>query len=966
MRLFRLHKKAIGTIIASSLLFSSSVYAAVGGQNDGVGFSAPATELEIKALKEQFTSGDARNTLAANLLSKNYKLNEYELVILGETLRKELNEKNSAQTPTVTTMLKEHLPAYHWIVQNELKDAPQVAEAPKQEQKTQQQQSSSPSQQAQNMLNMIQALQNTGAATEKEPGIVPQQSYAQAAEQARTPQAKREAFSLLNVHPGGDYLPSTENTQETSVTPESEFLASEASERVAGPTNAPVGNENAAVASNTDLIEMANDAILAQQAKENKDFYIYGIHTLDYVKEHGTGNVPLRTDVTDDNGNYYVPKVTEQYQLEHAFEIGFGTRIGEFADIMLGVTIKNEDGLIGGRGTKWEFSSFHIVPRIKNPINGIKNETGVEIADGGRQLGVPIGHGTSIIGDTSDGDIGLVAQSKTGKVTISRQSGLQLNDNKGRYYFGLGKLSLAFSTYTLQLSECKAAHIGYRDHDQSLVFVVGRPQEAQEGGTNSYGQQTKGTYEKILVGAQYVTRNLLPNVQLAFNWAQTTPKGDLSNPNGAEKVKTSVYSVAFKSENMNDTEFQGEIARSVNSVEGGNTITGNADYLDISHRFSNRLSGTLHAVNIDGTFDASSLVEDRTGDYLYTTNQGDGKADYMYEKGQRGFDLGLQYNFPEDASIAFGYSRYPMTKNGNSMSDIFLAGNKSWAITDSDGNTTGELSVQQRFERRSVSNEDFNQNTSATTISGRIEPWKNAEAEANYQRIEDNAEGNQRRFDFSFEQNFYPLERVTITPKIEYQNKKGEAGRRDDSNAVDSSTLIYSLAIGYEIIPDELTITLLGSKEKYDVNQSEISQETGAKVDGEKRDILGVGLGLSWEPKAIPGLTASVSYRKDKVHYFTPEDDMSHQDIWEYSLEYSKPLGHNVKAAISYDYRTARDHAKPKYDEVTRTVSVSIDAAISKKSTLRLEHSYESEYKPLDPKATYSTQTTVARIYNSF
>ena len=49
---------------------------------------------------------------------------------------------------------------------------------------------------------------------------------------------------------------------------------------------------------------------------------------------------------------------------------------------------------------------------------------------------------------------------------------------------------------------------------------------------------------------------------------------------------------------------------------------------------------------------------------------------------------------------------------------------------------------------------------------------------------------------------------------------------------MDSSTLVTSLTVGYELIPDQVTVNFLVSKEKYDIIESEIDKATGKKIDG--------------------------------------------------------------------------------------------------------------------------------------
>ncbi len=947
-------------LLGAALAFFLAVGNAFSATLDEMDFITHVDAETIQALKQPYLAGEAKHPVPARLLAKDYALNEYEVIMIGEDLRNELENKPQSKTaPTIWNVIQKYGNAYRLATQ---RDVPA-----KLNKSSENQQPSS----LDNIQSYIDAMERIANKDEDAP--VPEQSpisektpeqYAEQASKATTPEEKRAAFSLLDIDLTGN-ANNTESLPDNAaeVTPSTEFNRTMAGKLEPSENVSPPDGQKTDGSDMAELIQMATDAIIDKQTEKAKNYYVYAYHTLDYIDEHGSGNIPLRTDVVDDHGNYYQPVVTDQYQLEHALEVGIGTTIADSIDVLFGITVKNEDGIIGGKGTTWRFSNVRIVPRAEGlRLKKIKNATGIDVSEGGKELGLDIGHGTRIVGRTDDGEIGLLARSETGKMSLSRSGGLQVENMNGKYFFNIGKLSLDFSTYTLQLSDCKAIELGYIDDNHSLIFIAGKPHSSHDGSEDG---KTIGRYNRFLYAAQYIAKKLIPNMELAFNFATSNDTGSIAHPNGAVRGKTTVYSIAFQSGELPDTQFQGELAHSVNQ-SGDKSYSGNADFLDVTHRFSKRMSGVLHAVNIDGTFDASSLVEDKTGEYLYTTNQGDGKADYLYDKGQRGFDLELQYVFPENAAISFGLSRYSMTTNGNAKTDIYLGGQKSWSINDEDGNQIAEIGVQQRFERLKVSDTKYIQHSSTTTVSATGRPWKDAVAETNWQRILDNAEGNQSRFDFSLEHNFYPLERVVITPRIEYQRKKGDKGLSANSSEMDSTTLVNSLSIGYEIVPDELTVNVLFSKEKYDVRASEIDKATGRKVDGENRRVTGAGIGLTWEPKKIPGLTAEISYRKDKVEYITPAPDLSHQNIWEYSVEYSQPIGKNIRAAISYDYRAARDRAKPIYDEVTRTASVSLDASLGQNSTLRLEHSYESEYKPLDPKANHKTQTTIARIYNSF
>lgn len=724
--------------------------------------------------------------------------------------------------------------------------------------------------------------------------------------------------------------------------------------------------------------------------KEAKKFFVTVYHQLYYVDEHGEGNIPLDTNYRDDTGNYYQPVVTNQYQLEETLGFGLGFRIHKALDMILGIEITNEKGSIFSSGAKWGFSNvmfdFHPERLVsydklhpgKIKLDAIKelDDNGIVIRDGGRFVGKRLGHSTVIGTDTQTGESAIQIKDGTTQLSYSQAKGATLSSYKGRYYIGFGKVSLGLSSYTLQMTDVKAIQAGYRDRDQSLLFIYAKPKSKREGYISN-NESVAGQYNRYIKAFQYTNKKLFKFMDVAFNFAQSKDSGSLSNPNGAMPSKTTVYSLVVQSKNMNNTSFQGEFAHSkndynINSNSDDYKTTGNADYFDITHRFSDKLSGTLHLINIDGTYDASSLVEDRTGDYLLTTNQGDGTPDYIYKPGQRGLEFGLSYNFGNNASLAFGWERYTTTttldENGNpvSKSGLFLSGAKGWEIKNSDGDTVGEIQLQQRFERNKNSTRTVAENISDTTISYDGSPWKGGQVQSTYQREINNYDGNTSRFDLEVAHPFYPLKRVTVTPRMQYSKKKGASGISETSSEINTTTLINSLTIGYELIPDELTINLLLSKEKYNVLASEIDKSTGAKVDGEKRDIFGKGIGLAWEPKKIPGLSMGVSFRKDKVHYYTPEDRISNQDVWEYTISYERALSDKIRASVSYDYRNARDKIQPLYDEVTRTVSIDFNANIAEDQIITLRHEYEKEYKPLDQASNHATRTTVLQMTNRF
>lgn len=969
---------------------------------------SPASAEEVQTVRQYFTGDKTDSFIPMNLLSKGYDLNEYELLLASEFVKKDVASKISNDNEKIDAIkdLVNLQTAHEKEFENIFDKLPEEIQEKNENIKDGRNYSynsttpaDSPNTSAyvppdaeRQTKELLQRLKDSGMPTVRE-GETPyanggsqpitinvpnnyQQQIQDNIDNSKTPEELAENISLINIRTAPAFQTSTgDNVYINAQSPVTDFVNSDKDNVLSGYQNNSNGTSNFLKSDKMDNWDanMLNDIINAQLMQEEqkaKNFYLTFQHDIYFVDEKGEGSVPLDMTNLDDNGKAYKSSIVDQYQLEETLTIGLGVRVHKALDLILGIVAKNEDGALFKEGTKWEFGNvlFKFHPERLNKIEAQKlNSEGIVIKDGGKYIGKQLGHETSIGTDVTTGDTAIRAGDAS--LSYSQENGFEFANKGSKYYVGFGKLSLNLSSYTLQLSDCKAVEVGYHDNNESFILLYGKPKSEKEGTEDSQGNKLKGTYPSKLFAAQYATNKLLPNVALSFNFAQAKDYGSLNNPNGATHGKTTVYSLAFKSNNQSNTSFEGEIARSVNNYDIDNpnskSITANADYLDLSHKFSQRLSGNLHLVNIDGNYDAGSLVQDKTGEYLLTTNTGDGYADFLYKTGQRGMDLTLNYVFPENASLAFGLTRYSQTTEGNSKTGIFLSGNKTWSLTNAYGDNRGEIGLQQRFEYRDVSNKDYINKVSETTLSYQGSPWEDGEATVEAQKLFDNAKGNESRFDLSVAHHFYPLSRVSITPKVEYQRKKGSEGL-DEKDAMDSTILVNSLTIGYELVPEEVTVNLLVSKEKYNIIESEIDEATGKKIDGEKRNVLGVGLGLVWKPKNIPGLTAGVSYRRDKVDYFTPTVDRSIQDVWEYSLEYSRPISDNIRASISYDYKSAKDKLKPIYNDITRTVSIDISASISDHTSIDIQHSYESEYKPLDASANRKTRTTVIKMTNKF
>lgn len=959
-------------------------------QDDTSVLMQPASMEDVQKIQECISDTGVQSFVAQNLLLKGFSLTNYEMLIMSELVKQEIqkagdSDQNIQKINELVELQNKYIDDYAELFNHE----PQgVVKANKTVEK-EKEQSNNPF----GKFAATSGAQETPTATGSAPtttsntSYVPQPTFDQAkikemaakyginigeseakdaaqdAEDYQNDFASagsgedlNEAMSLINIRTKA-FKNNPNYRYENPINPildlNDEKL--QMGERITE-TDYESEDYKAHIRSIQELIDKAADI----EDKKIKHFFLTFAHSLYYLDSGTEGNAALDTSIRDDNGNLYQIAVEDEHEVQEALEIGFGTRIFRAIDLIVSVVAENENGTLGQDGTSWDFGNVFFKFHPERMTKGLKARMDSEgiIIDGNR-VGKRLGHSTTITTDTEDNTTTLNMDGTT--LNYDRDEGFQFSTDDARYYLGFGKMSLNFSTYTLQLSDCKAVKVGYHDRDQELVLLYGRPNSESEGYTGDDGKAYAGTFQKDLFAAQYITKNFIPDMTLTFNFAKGMDKGELTTPNGANKETTSVYSIMMQG-TAGKTSYDGEFARLTNNIRtdnGWTKITSNADYLDLNHSFSDNLNASLHVVNIDGTYDNSALVEDNTGEYLLSTSSGDGTPDYLYQPGQRGLDLTLDYTINSDTSMAFGYSRYSETTSGNSKTEFYLSGAKQWSLGD------GTVSLQQRFGSNKVSNRTYTNKTSSTTLSYSGAPWENGTVSADWQRTLDKEEGNEVRYDLTVAHEFAPVERVTITPKFQYERKLGDAGEYSSYSDMDTTTIIHSVTIGYELIPDELTVNFLVSKEKYDIIQSEIDEATGKKVDGERRNTLGVGLGLSWEPKKIAGLTLGLSYRRDKVDYLDLSDN-SNQDVWEYSLEYTVPVSQKIRASISYDYKSAKDKLKPIYDDVTRNISIDIDAQIGRHSSLQLQHEYESEYKPLDASATSTTHTTTFQMVNRF
>lgn len=1013
-------RKNILCFCSTAFLMSNQVLPAVASAEDkGLNLLKPADPADIQILKKYCTD-ETSSPIPLEIFSEDIGLSEYEVLLLSELLRQNIEQKEQSQQTTKEdlTSLIELQNKYAELYPKVFQRLPQKLQTKTNEQKTGLDESSKPNlsipeqypiSQPNNSVPSEPISVNSAPFPPVTKESSPEESFQQQLDSAKTPEELADALSFINIKNTPSASPVMQKEyNDTAISPLSEFEASDLGSfsPSANVSGIKTGNKQDGLGS---LAEEVSENLSRRAIDNGRKIYLYAEHYLTYVDTSSSGNAPLDKNMLDDNGNYYQRRVGNEYQLEDTLRIGVGIQVHKALDVLLGVVGKNENGMLWGNGTKWEFGDvmfrFHperLRPKIDTGGYGVEvdgdggavtspdGKTRVEVDGNGQRVAVTHGnaqirtdeHGREVgitVGDTTvevdtEGGGGYFAN-RFGKVAYSPSSGLQVSNPNGKYYVGFGKLSLNLSDYTLKLSEVRAVQVGYQDNNQKLAFIYGRPHSSKEGFTtleNGTPVNHPGVYKSIVRAVQYTTRTLLPNTELTFNFAQAEDKGTLATPNGTKKELTKAYSVTVQGEQgrLRRTSYDGEFAHAENyEYKDGifkKTNSANAQYLTLTRQFTERLNGSLFLVNIDRNYNTKALTEDKTGDYTYATNKGDGNPDYPYEVGQKGLDFSLNYDFQANAGVGIGYTRYSMTKDGNSKTTGYISAYKDFNLSNPMGEVIGRLRASEVMQYRKVSNRDYIQRAYNTQLAGEVTPWKDGHLTSEYQDIKDNAQGNQKRFNVELSHDFYPLNRVTVTPDIRYESKKGETGREADSHAIDTSTLITSLTVGYELVPDELTVNVLISKERYNVITSEIDRSSGRKIDGERRNVLGVGIGLAWEPEKIPGLTASISYRRDKVHYFTPQDKISNQDVWDMNVEYERPIGSSMSASISYNYHSAKDKINPIYNEVTRSIDANVYAQLGHGHMLTLRHEYNMVDKPIDPKASYKEHVTTIQMSNKF
>lgn len=1007
--------------LGSAFFFMSSAYTPVVAMASPDTLQQNASTEDISTIKKYFASGQVKETILANLLAKNFELTNYELLLMSEIIRQDIvartqNETQQADALRDLVDLQEkygeeykeifgHLP-------EELKGKGLVSDASDYEgsDTSSDKKAPIPFGNLPNWSNSWGGNASTPTTPAKNsPSFYdsdeakdyiaknyPASSFKEDIEKAKSPEQLADSMSLINIRKEPNPVSSDphitigSSKNKTPIqNPQDEFDHYPYDMSTAYPNN-----KNGTVAMSTEMDmdkKELSDIVYTlseQQAHKAKHFFLSIDHNIDYIKTKGTGNVPLDVNKLDANGHPYKKKVIDERQLEETLSIGLGVRLHKAVDAVIGIVAENEDGLLFREGTKWEFGNvmFKFHPERINRLELQKlNSEGFIIENNGKIIGRSLGHGTALTTDVESGAAALRAGDST--LLYDRDEGFSFANTGSKYFLGFGKLALDFTSYTLQLSECKAVEVGYHDANEAFTLIYGTPQKAAEGKVipppsgSPPGTSPKilmGHYDQALTAAQYVTKKLIPNMELSFNFAQVKDKGSLGGDSRTipQKEKTSAYSLAFKG-SLGNTAMDGEIARATTKTDGaGTSKNSTAAYVDLTHMFSKRLAMTIHALNIDKDYYTGSLTEDKTGEDLLTTNKGDGLPDYLYEVGTKGIDLTFNYVIPESRiATSFGYTRYSSLPNKENKTtkapflektSYFASFSKIWDLTNKRGDSYGTIALQHRFEKDKVSNRDYTETLNDTTLSYQGEPWKNGEVALDAQNQFSVESGDRKALEVTVAHHFYPMTRVSITPKVEYQRKIGSKGKDlSVDNSVDMSTLINSLVIGYELVPNEVTVNLLMSKEDYNIKKAEIDEASGKNVDGEPRNVLGVGLGLVWQPKKIPGLEAGISWRKDKTEYKNTHE-ITHPTTWEYSLSYSHPVSDKVQAVIAYDYKSTKDAMQPKYDEVTKTASIQLNIDMGDAMELSLSHEYESTYKANDPKANYSARTTMFQMRNHF
>lgn len=516
-----------------------------------------------------------------------------------------------------------------------------------------------------------------------------------------------------------------------------------------------------------------------------------------------------------------------------------------------------------------------------------------------------------------------------------------------------GHFDAAFTSYTLKQTNIKGVKVTHEGDDYMVTALGSYTQKKAEGQGTSPGQ-----YDRLIKGLQFASRGLISGMDIAINYATSDDSGSLANPNGVFPESATVYGIAFGGK-IGKMEVSGEYAHSksnLDKTEPGWTFTGSAFFLDMASQISNKLSATLHLVNVGRTYDAHSLVEDRMGNYQYVDNKGDGTPDYQYKAGQRGFDLTANYIVKDGVSnLAFGYSNYPQTDEGTRMKDIWATINYSLNLMKG----KGSMNISTGFEKRSV--EDVDHRTWSTTVQTALDLFSGVLFNNTLQLTNDNVDGNETRTSTRLSKTITASKKLSIIPSVQYDTKKNSmAGKADVRNT------LLALNAEYAMVPEQLTLTAQIAHNNYDVRQSEISESTGEKLDGEARKTTQYGLGLNYQPKSIPGFSAGVSLSSLKTKYTDATMPNGNATVLAATAAYSKAISKAANGSINVTYSRSKDKSNSQYDEVLLSATAAVNARIGEGNSINISFSRENHKKPLDPKANYSASQLLCDMRNSF
>lgn len=517
--------------------------------------------------------------------------------------------------------------------------------------------------------------------------------------------------------------------------------------------------------------------------------------------------------------------------------------------------------------------------------------------------------------------------------------------------FTFGRFSEAFGKYNVDLSDVRGFEYQYKGNDQALTVFSGK--------TGTYGNDpSQGEMpDENLWGIKYDTKKLIKDFSLAFAYAT-----------GAEieipENKKSIFSFIFNG-SFHGMKAEGEFDTG-NTTVSGEDYSIRAFYADLEKNFGKKLAASLHLVNIDNNY--NSFVKDSTGQYNEIGY--DGKPDYPYPSGQKGYDLGLTYSVKDGvAKLMAGISRY--TSDGQGNTDIrktFIAGDYVLNILGHN-RQIATIGTALRLENNSQNGQG------GTVLFGKIDGLWNIANDVslrmgyNFVHGSDSENTGETRIATSLAKNYHLSDRVTLTPEISYEYKRREEKNNlqagEYAKAMNSNALDMSLTTTYQVIPGELSTYLTFSRVKHNVNQPEISQTTGANLDGLSRNSSGVTVGVDWQNKTIPGLALGVSIGQDKVHYYDDNED-STQTVYGASASYRKKLSDTTQSTVSWNYSRRKDGTHPEYNEIMSKLGADVDIQLGEKHNVQVKSSYEKRNSGYDPNGSYTATQTTVEMVNKF